>query len=440
MSFIGDLRKNDKKGLFDTTDDFDSYSTSFLPLDFANGFICNFKDPVSGIYVPQPVVGVMSGRHTTVIGETGSCKSTLAESIGGSIVRQFEDALLMDIDAERTALKPWLAKICGLPEDDERLVINNTHVSIEETLELIDRICETKEQGKGLYQYTLKRTISGKEVKMYVPTVIIIDSIYVFNSLELKTDELEGQMEGGRAAKQIAQFYNKTLANMIKYNINIIAVNHIKANIDLNMFSKTPKQMMMLKQGETIPRGKMPLYMSQNVFRCGVSSAKDNMYTMEDHGFRGMKVNVQIAKTKTAFVGSSVNLVFNSQFGLDPVYTLYEFAYDCGLLQGRNPYIYVQGLEEFKFSRKNFRKLFIDNPEFRNEFYKVIQPHLNALLGTKASTKDEQEESQMYFDVNMDRGNNEELINQAVIDTNNAAEVIDITETVNSIKKAKKTA
>lgn len=48
---------------------------------------------------------------------------------------------------------------------------------IEETIELIDRIWEAKEQEKENYHYTLKHPISGKENKMSVPPVIILDSI-----------------------------------------------------------------------------------------------------------------------------------------------------------------------------------------------------------------------------------------------------------------------
>ena len=41
MGLIDSLRKADKKGLFKSADSFASYSTGFLPLDYANGFIYN---------------------------------------------------------------------------------------------------------------------------------------------------------------------------------------------------------------------------------------------------------------------------------------------------------------------------------------------------------------------------------------------------------------
>ena len=50
MGLIDSLRKADKKGLFKSADSFAAYSTGFLPLDYANGFMYNHPNEKGGYY------------------------------------------------------------------------------------------------------------------------------------------------------------------------------------------------------------------------------------------------------------------------------------------------------------------------------------------------------------------------------------------------------
>ena len=106
----------------------------------------------------------------------------------------------------------------------------------------------------------------------------------------------------------------------------------------------------MLKPNEQVNRGYAAQYYSQNYFR--IDSLKSNMYKYEDVGFNGMKSTIQIAKTKTAFIGSTVDVCFNGEIGFDPVFSLYEYAKSLGIIEGRNPYLYLSGLSEYKFNRR----------------------------------------------------------------------------------------
>ena len=101
--------------------------------------------------------------------------------------------------------------------------------------------------------------------------------------------------------------------------------------------------------------------------------------------------SVQIAKTKSSFIGSTVNLCFNRDIGFDPIYSLYEFAQQAGIVEGRNPNLYLKDAPEFKFSRKNFRKKFIDNEDFRHGILQAIKPYLMLLIGSKTLTKREKD-------------------------------------------------
>ena len=138
---------------------------------------------------------------------------------------------------------------------------------------------------------------------------------------------------------------------------------------------------MMLKPSEQVNRGYAAQYYSQNYFR--LDAIKSNMYKVEDVGFQGYKASIQIAKTKTAFIGSTVDVCFNGEIGFDPIYSLFEYAKSIGIIDGRNPFLYPTGLSEYKFSRKDFRNKFIGEEGFRNAFMGVLQPHLEAMLGSK---------------------------------------------------------
>lgn len=385
MGLLSELKKKDKVGLFKSTDNFVNYSTGLLPLDYANGFYLGV-DQGDGTVKHVPVTGIIGGTFITVIGYSGSGKTTLADQIAYNIIKNYEDGIMCHFDPEHTALKPRILDITNASKDDPRVMLQNEMVSIEDVLAFINLVCKEKAELGDAAMYAVDTPVAlelnnGKPFKAYVPTVIIIDSLAVFNSKNRNETELEGQMSTGREVKEVSQFYSKCLNSMAKYNITIIAVNHIKSKVDINPYQPSPKQIMLIGNTEFMPRGMAPVYLAQNVFRC--NAIKSNLYTMEDNGFEGMKVTIQVAKSKTSFIGSTVDVCFNKAIGFDPIYTMFEFALSNGLIIGRNPYLSIKGMEEFKFNRKDFRNKFKDDKEFRTAFMCTIQPHLDAMLGSK---------------------------------------------------------
>lgn len=382
MSMMAELDAGDKKGLFKSNDSFVNYSTGILPLDFANGFWLTVDDGDGG-YRRVPVTGIIGGTFVSVIGPTGSGKSTFADQLGYSIIKPFEDGMLFHIDCELTNLKERMVQITGTDPRDDRLRLKKDHIYIEDVQDMFNKICEVKENSGNLYKYEVEdRTFDGKKFLAYVPTVFVIDSLPSFNSKENRSDtDLGTNMDGAKAAKDIGRFYNNCLGRMMKYNITIITINHIVPKVVIDPYNQPPKGLMMLKPSEQVNRGYAAQYYSQNYFR--IDAIKSNMYKPEDVGFQGYKASIQIAKTKTAFIGSTVDACFNGDIGFDPVFSLFEYAKSIGLIEGRNPYLYLSGLPQFKFSRKDFRHKFLGEDIFRHAFLDVLTPHLEALLGSK---------------------------------------------------------
>ena len=198
---------------------------------------------------------------------------------------------------------------------------------------------------------------------------------------------------------------------MLRYNITIITINHIVPKVVADRFSPPPKGLMMLKPNESLNRGYAAQYYSQNYFR--VEGMKSNMYKVEDVGFEGFKASIQIAKTKTAFVGSTVDACFNGDIGFDPIYTLFEYASSMGLIEGRNPFLYVHGHPEHKFSRKDFRMKFLGEKDFNIAFMSTILPYLEAMLGSKEFTDSDKVRYGDFMKANDDQLEAEEVLKSA---------------------------
>lgn len=396
------LRKNDKKDLFGNSYPFANYTTGFIGLDFLNAQVIPWKDK-DGNKHSTIVKGLIGGRFITIVGYSGTGKTTIADQIGWSICNDYpigdeeakkkfeENALLIHVDVEKTALRQRILEITGADEekDGHRIILNPNNAYIEDVLAMIDAICKAKESGGDEYRYYVDGAMFGsdKPVAIYVPTVFIIDSLKVFTSNSVNDAELEGQMSTNREVQQIAQFYNKCLSRMTKYNITIIATNHITTKIKINMYEPDKPQLMLLKDGEYLPRGQAPIYLATYLFRLNSSGAKTNMYTMEEHGFSGHRTVLQVTKTKTNYIGGKITLAFNSATGYDPVYTMYEFAVDNGLVEGRNPYLYIKGAEAYKFSRKNFREKYINEVEFQKAVWEALEPYYANLITTMSNTE-----------------------------------------------------
>lgn len=225
---MAELDAGDKKGLFKSNDSFVNYSTGILPLDYANGFWLTVDDGDNG-YRRVPVTGIIGGTFVSVIGPTGSGKSTFADQLGYSIIKPFQDGMLFHIDCELTNLKERMVQITGTDPRDDRLRLKKDHIYIEDVQDMFNKICEIKESSGNLYKYEVEdRTFDGKKFLAYVPTVFVIDSLPSFNSNENRSDkDLGTNMDGAKAAKDIGRFYNNCLGRMMKYNITIITINHI---------------------------------------------------------------------------------------------------------------------------------------------------------------------------------------------------------------------
>ena len=398
MGFLEELKANDKKGLFRSDDNTISFPTGFHALDYANGYYQTVK--INGEYKHIRRLGIPPG-FTTIIGSSGVGKSTFCLGAGWNIVKRFSNGQFIYVDCEKTMTKQRIIEVTGASPEDPRITLMKERTAIEDVLELLDEICERKEANKNEIQIEIKdQSLDGKPYKIYPPTVVVIDSLPSFNGRDYDDTSLGSNVDGMRGAKDVSRFFTNCLDNATKYNIVFLVVNHIRPKAEMNPYAQPPKGLMMLGQAEQLPRGAVAQYYSTTYFR--INSKRSDAYTMEDNGFTGFKCIIQLAKTKSNVVGTSFPVAFTGD-GFDPYYSIYEFANSIGLIKGRNPYLYFEGLEELKFNRKDFVPRMKFEEGFGPRVMAVMRPYFDMLLGDKPKLNlDDNDESKHAYDLGSD--------------------------------------
>ena len=398
MGFLEELKANDKKGLFRSDDNTVSFPTGFHALDYANGYYQTVK--INGEYKHIRRLGIPPG-FTTIIGSSGVGKSTFCLGAGWNIVKRFSNGQFIYVDCEKTMTKQRIIEVTGGSPEDPRITLMKERTAIEDVLELLDEICERKEANKNEIQIEIKdQSLDGKPYKIYPPTVVVIDSLPSFNGRDYDDTSLGSNVDGMRGAKDVSRFFTNCLDNATKYNIVFLVVNHIRPKAEMNPYAQPPKGLMMLGQAEQLPRGAVAQYYSTTYFR--INSKRSDAYTMEDNGFTGFKCIIQLAKTKSNVVGTSFPVAFTGD-GFDPYYSIYEFANSIGLIKGRNPYLYFEGLEELKFNRKDFVPRMKFEEGFGPRVMAVMRPYFDMLLGDKPKLNlDDNDESKHAYDLGSD--------------------------------------
>ena len=99
----------------------------------------------------------------------------------------------------------------------------------------------------------------GKKIKLYEPTVVILDSIATISNgmnIESKKDlekmkEISTQTDRMRLTGEIGRFFTEILPYLRTYNIILIAINQIKVNPNMGIV-KSPAEILYLQQDEAL--------------------------------------------------------------------------------------------------------------------------------------------------------------------------------------------
>jgi len=378
---LNKLREKDKKGLFNPSQVSVTYPTGFLPFDYLNGYKVKVMDINENLIGTYPATGITGGTFVTIIGKSGVAKTTWTIQTAFNIVKDFDDdAFIMCYDLEQALNYTRIKNITGATQEelDNKFVLRQEKNYIEDIFDSIIDIANTKEANKEDFSYDTGNVDEfNRPIRAYVPTVIIIDSIPTLSSKDTEgEEEMKSQTDAMKAAKRLKQFYSSLMPIIKTYNITIFTINHINVKIDINPFAKSQNQIMYLKQDESLPGGVAPIYYANTLIKF-VSSTK---FSVDDDGFDGFMVRLELIKSRSNKAGQSCNLVYNQLTGFDPIMTLLQFATDNSLIDGRNPYKYFKSNKDVKFDSRKFREEFETNDELKKILMDSVSPKLEEML------------------------------------------------------------
>lgn len=257
------LRKKDKKGIFNKTQTMPSYSTGFTNLDYYNGYYLDSFDEDDKIVETTQMVGLVGGSFVTIIGKSGVAKSTAAIQISTNIVKPFDSGLVQHFDLEQATNYTRVKNVTQLSirELENKYILKQEKSTIEEIFESCEAIWREKTQdNRKEYEYdTGIKNEFNEPIVAIVPTVVIVDSIPTITTNDV-SDGMEGGTYANRIAKAIAQFYKRMTPIIKEANIILIAINHINQKIEINPRLKTQPQLLYMKMDESLPGGQwLPL-------------------------------------------------------------------------------------------------------------------------------------------------------------------------------------
>nr|DAP14923.1 MAG TPA: Protein recA [Caudoviricetes sp.] len=401
---INALRENAPKGenYFDCNASVISYKTGNPILDYYLGYKVRVFDGDNNIVDEYPSIGITAGCFVTVIGKPSTAKTTMVEAIAANIVRPFENGSVIHFDLEQSANYSRIQAITKLrmkDMEDGKYILRQEMNTISDIKKTIIRLYREKTTNPDKYQYnTGKKDEFGNDIILYVPTVIIIDSIATL-STELnedskkdyvKIEEVSSQTDRMRLTGEISRFYTESLPYIRTANITVFAINQIKTNSSIGII-KSPAEILYLDQDETMPGGKAPQFYAHILWKNkAIGSEK---YTLEEHGFDGFGIEVKIIKSRVSQAGQNIFVIYDKVRGIDSLRTSLAYAKDVGLLAGNKNKMYFIDDKDMSFSMVHCHDDFKARPELYKKLYSSIIP----ILETRLSAIDDGE---LDFDEN----------------------------------------
>jgi RecA/RadA recombinase len=406
MSLIGQLKgiigKDSTLGMISQW--MPSFNSGFDLVNYRNGII----DPETR----ELSTGLDGGKILTLVGKSGSGKSTLGVQIAGAITGQYKESQFIHLDFERAGKVARLKTLTGWNAEivKEKYLHMDRGISTESVFKLIKAIAKLKKENSAdlLLGTGVDDEETGKEIMMYPPTVILLDSLALMapDTIE-EGEEMKGQMSATAIAKANTQLFKRIVGPMMDTNIMLIVINHITTKVDINPMAKTQAQVNFLKQDETLPGGAAPIYLSNYLFKL-VTSKK--LTPDKEFGIKGFEVNLELVKSRSAAAGLSVTLLFDQDRGFNNVLSNFLFLKDQKLLKGSGKGYFFDFAPDVKFSQKTFIQKYEENAEFAAGFDELVKEELYKIIPQPEEIGDENGNIGLGYEEGEEQEEEEELV------------------------------
>ena len=258
-----------KKNYFDNDISSFCYKTGNPVMDYAIGCqvdVYNEDDTVKESY---PSLGIPNGSQVCCIGKPSTGKTTWAVGVASEITRsnpnipQMANAFTIHFDLEQatvnfTRVKQITRFKMSEIDKEKKYLLKQGFYSISDIKSIIMQIYMEKISDPGKFMYdTGKLDEFGKPIVIYVPTVVIIDSIpQLATDVNLndkkdraKVEEVSSQTDRMRVTGEISRFYSEIIPYQKEANIILISINQIKDRSQVGAMP-SPAEMLYLGQNE----------------------------------------------------------------------------------------------------------------------------------------------------------------------------------------------
>ncbi|MCM1439518.1 MAG: hypothetical protein NC131_10020 [Roseburia sp.] len=321
--------------------------------------------------------------------------TTLTAQIAANIIRQFNYANTIHFDGEERFDVSRCETITRLPayffdgsNGGERYMIRSGMIGLDVIQEMVVKTYVSKMKlKKELMVPSGFKDEFGKDVMIFQPTVIIVDSMTTVMSETFSPDstkeaadaeKMRGNTEGARDAKTLKGFFKDILPLCKEANIIVYGINHLNTNMSMNAFIPVAKQQNYLNQDESIPGGKTMLYYPFNIVKLTAKPGDD--FTDDVDGFAGHMVMIEPIKSSSNQSGNkrkgvSFEMVFSHKQGFDSLRTMIMYGRERGIIEGNKTRMKFKEDDSFTFSLKNIYKEKDEKPIWES-IKKFITPTL----------------------------------------------------------------
>jgi RecA/RadA recombinase len=401
------LRNNNtKSNYFDCNASVISYKTGFPVLDYYLGYKVNVFDKDNNLTDSYSSIGITAGSYIEFIGKPSTSKTTTAVQIAANIVRDFDNGVVIHFDLEQamnyTRIQT-LTKFKMTDMSEGKYILRQEKTTLEDMKKTIMDLYREKTNNPETYKYnTGKYNEFGEEITLYVPSVIIIDSIATITmSLNendkkdlAKLEEVGTQTDRMRLTGEIGRFFNEIMPYIRTANITLIAINQIKTNPNMGIV-KSPAELLYLTPDEHLPGGLAPQFLAHVLIKfIAVGSKK---YTEEEDGFDGFGVDLRIIKSRTNQAGQTIPLIYDKVRGIDSLRSSVNYAKEIGILGGNRNGYYIGDNKDNKFTLRNMHQDFKNNRELYKILYGNIIPVLESRLSAISPEEMEIPEEEMDY-------------------------------------------
>lgn len=346
-------------------------------------------------------IGLDYGKIVTVVGRTGSGKSTLAIQMAWSLIKDFENGNFIIMDFEGSNTENRIRAVTGMTQEEfsDRVEIKSVGISTETVYEIIKqfRDFKMKKDIRKILEVDSPHGAldeNGKPLKVMTPTVILIDSVAMMTPREyMGGDQMAHNMVGNHAAKVNTRLFKDIVQPCLEANIIPIFINHITDDINTGI---TPKAAMTnyLKQGESLPGGKAPVYLTNTLIKVTPSTKLDESKLYKIKGF---EAKVELIKSRTAPAGITSTMVFDQVEGFNNLLTNLTFLKENKVVEG-GAWLTLADTGH-KFQNGAFVEMYNTNEEFRSEFDRLVKETLVSSLRSSSRAKEAEvaEEEQEDF-------------------------------------------